>query len=115
MRNATAHAPPAEIPAKIPSSRARRRAVSSASPCVTDSVRSTRVPSKIFGRYSTGHFRIPGMDAPSAGWAPTIVIAGFCSFRYFDTPMIVPVVPIAETKCVMRPPVSRQISGPVVR
>jgi hypothetical protein len=29
--------------------------------------------------------------------------------------MIVPVVPIAETKCVTRPPVSRQISGPVVR
>ena len=28
--------------------------------------------------------------------------------------MIVPVVPIAETKCVMRPSVSRQISGPVV-
>ena len=29
-------------------------------------------------------------------------------------PVIVPVVPIALTKWVMRPPVSRQISGPVV-
>ena len=27
--------------------------------------------------------------------------------------MIVPVVPMALTKCVIRPPVSRQISGPV--
>ena len=58
---------------------------------------------------------MPGIDEPSAGCAPTIVIAGFFSFRNFDTPMIVPVVPIAETKCVMRPSVSRQISGPVVR
>ncbi len=29
--------------------------------------------------------------------------------------MMVPVVPMLETKCVMRPPVSRQISGPVVQ
>jgi hypothetical protein len=44
-----------------------------------------------------------------------IAIAGFFSFRNLDTPMIVPVVPIADTKCVMRPSVSRQISGPVPR
>jgi hypothetical protein len=43
-----------------------------------------------------------------------MVIAGFF-LRYFDTPMMVPVVPIAETKCVMRPWVSLQSSGPVVR
>ena len=29
--------------------------------------------------------------------------------------MIVPVVPMLDTKCVIRPSVSRQISGPVVR
>ena len=32
-----------------------------------------------------------------------------------DTPVIVPVVPIADTKCVIAPPVSRQISSAVVR
>ena len=31
-----------------------------------------------------------------------------------DTPVIVPVVPMALTKCVMRPPVCSQSSGPVV-
>ena len=55
---------------------------------------------------------MPGIDAPSAGCAPTTTIAGFFSFRNVDTPMIVPVVPIAETKCVMRPSVSRHSSGP---
>ena len=44
-----------------------------------------------------------------------IVIAGFFSFKYLDTPMMVPVVPIAETKCVIAPCVSFQSSGPVVR
>ncbi len=38
----------------------------------------------------------------------------FCSFRYREVPMMVPVVPIALTKCVTLPWVSRQISGPVV-
>ena len=43
-----------------------------------------------------------------------VITALLFSFRNFDTPVIVPVVPIALTKCVMRPSVSRQISGPVV-
>ena len=38
-----------------------------------------------------------------------------CSFRKRDTPVMVPVVPMAETKCVTPPAVCRQISGPVLR
>ena len=37
----------------------------------------------------------------------------FCAFRYRPTPLIVPPVPTPATKCVMRPAVWRQISGPV--
>jgi hypothetical protein len=44
-----------------------------------------------------------------------ICIDGFFSLRKRDTPMIVPVVPIADTKWVIDPCVSRQISGPVPR
>ena len=54
------------------------------------------------------------MREPSFGCAPMIRTAGFFSFRKRETPVIVPVVPIALTKWVMRPPVSFQISGPVV-
>ena len=54
------------------------------------------------------------MREPSLGCAPMIRTAGFFSFRKRETPVIVPVVPIALTKCVIRPPVSFQISGPVV-
>src|SRR6185369_6758909 len=50
MRSATASAPPDEMPAKMPSSRAMRRANSSASAWLTLSTRSTRDFSKIFGR-----------------------------------------------------------------
>ena len=41
------------------------------------------------------------MREPSAGCAPRMRTAGFFSFRKRDTPVIVPVVPIALTKCVM--------------
>src|SRR5664279_4831053 len=56
---ATETAPPDEIPAKIPSSQAKRLVISSASLCDTDSTRSTRERSKISGRYASGHLRIP--------------------------------------------------------
>ena len=52
------------------------------------------------------------LDSPS-GCTPMIWMSGFCSFRYCDTPMMVPVVPIEATKWVTWPWVSRQISGPV--
>ena len=42
-----------------------------------------------------------------------IWIAGFFSLKKREQPMIVPVVPMLLTKCVIRPAVSRQISGPV--
>ncbi len=54
------------------------------------------------------------MLSSPAGWTPTIRTAGFFSFMNLDTPMMVPVVPMALTKWVIAPPVSRQISGPVV-
>ena len=41
--------------------------------------------------------------------------SGFCAFSARLTPVIVPPVPMPATKCVMRPSVCRQISGPVVR
>jgi hypothetical protein len=54
------------------------------------------------------------MREPSLGCAPMIRTAGFFSRRKRETPVIVPVVPIALTKWVIAPPVSFQISGPVV-
>jgi hypothetical protein len=56
---------------------------------------------------------MPGICEPSVGWQPMIWIRGFRSFRNRPAPMIVPVVPMLETKWVIRPSVSRQISGPV--
>ena len=58
--------------------------------------------------------------SPSSPWngesgcTPTSRTAGFRSFRYPPVPIMVPVVPIAATKWVTRPPVWAQISGPVV-
>ena len=49
-RSAMHSAPAAEIPAKMPSSAAIRRAIASASAWLTFSIRSTRERSKIFGR-----------------------------------------------------------------
>ena len=40
-------------------------------------------------------------------------IAGFCSFRNLPAPLIVPPVPTPQTRCVTRPSVWSQISGPV--
>ena len=54
------------------------------------------------------------MREPSLGCAPMMRIAAFFSFRKRLTPVIVPVVPIALTKCVMRPSVSAHSSGPVL-
>jgi hypothetical protein len=54
------------------------------------------------------------MREPSLGWAPMMRTAGFFSLRKRATPVMVPVVPMALTKCVMRPPVCSHSSGPVV-
>lgn len=51
----------AEMPPKMPSSRASRRAISSASAWETSTVRSTAEGSKILGTYSGGHARMPGI------------------------------------------------------
>jgi hypothetical protein len=64
--------------------------------------------------YSAGHLRMPGMREPSLGCAPITRTASLRSLRKREVPVMLPVVPIALTKCVTRPAVSRQISGPVV-
>lgn len=45
--------------------------------------------------------------------SPTLM-SGFCSLRYFPAPVIVPPVPIPETKASTFPAEPLQISGPVV-
>ncbi|MNC89835.1 hypothetical protein D3C83_58350 [compost metagenome] len=57
---------------------------------------------------------MPGICEPSVGWQPMTWIFGFFSLKKREQPMMVPVVPMLETKWVILPPVSRQISGPVV-
>ncbi len=91
-------APPLLTPAKMDSWWANFLAISSASSWVTVRIWSTLFGSYIFGRYSSRHLRMPGMLAPSAGCTPTICTSGFFYLRYRDTPIIVPVVPIADTK-----------------
>lgn len=56
------------------------------------------------GTYSGGHARMPGILDPSAGCAPTIC-TGVARLQEPRDPVIVPVVPIADTKCVIRPSV----------
>jgi len=43
---------------------------------------------------------MPGMREPSCGCAPMIWMPGFFSFKKRDTPVMVPVVPMALTKWV---------------
>src|SRR5690606_4119631 len=107
-------APPLLIPANIPSSRARRLDMAIASDSLTSRTESTFLGSNILGRYSTGHFLIPGILELSVGCTPTICTLAFCSFKNVDVPIMVPVVPIEDTKWVLPPWVSLQISGPVV-
>jgi len=96
--NAACKAPPLLIPANTPSSLAILRVMATASASLTSRIWSTLLESKILGKNSGDHLRIPGILEPSVGCVPTIWTSGFCSFRYLDTPMMVPVVPIAETK-----------------
>jgi hypothetical protein len=56
----------------------------------------------------------PDRTEPS-GSATTTTIPGFCAFRWWAVPEIVPPVPTLATKWVTRPSVWSQISGPVVR
>ena len=56
----------------------------------------------------------PLMTGDSAGSTATTRMAGFFSFRYLPTPLIVPPVPTPATKTSILPPVASQISGPVV-
>src|SRR4026208_1089175 len=81
QKHIAAPAPPEERPANMPSPRARRRVISSLSSWLTSITRSTRVRSKMRGRYSAGHLRMPGTWAPGAGRTPVAGLAAFFSFR----------------------------------
>ena len=48
-----------------------------------------------------------------SGWTSMALMEGLYSFSLRVVPVKVPLVPTAATKCVMRPSVCRQISGPV--
>lgn len=65
----------------MPSMRASARMHSSASRCVMSITLSTRDASKMLGRYSGGHRRMPGMDDSLAGCSPTIWTSGFLLLR----------------------------------
>ena len=56
----------------------------------------------------------PDSTLPS-GSAPTMTRSGAARLQVAPAPLIVPPVPTATTRCVTRPSVWRQISGPVVR
>ncbi len=56
----------------------------------------------------------PEYTEPSGSAPTTRTFPPDTSLRYRPVPLIVPPVPTPVTKCVMRPAVSRQISGPVV-
>ena len=119
-RTAAATAVPPEPPISRPSSRATRRAMRNESssltaitPSITDGSyvsgqKSSPTPSTMYGRPDPPEYTDP------SGSAPMIRTAGFCSFRYRPMPVMVPPVPRPATKCVTRPAVCRQISGPVV-
>ena len=85
------------MPAKMPSSRAIRRHMSSASSWLTETVSSMCSRHK-FSACFLGHLRMPGMREPSDGCAPMIRMDGFFSFRKREKPVMVPVVPMALTK-----------------
>jgi hypothetical protein len=57
---------------------------------------------------------MPGICEPSSGWQPMTWIFADKTLKKREQPMMVPVVPMEDTKCVSLPSVSRQISGPVV-
>jgi hypothetical protein len=63
---------PPPLPAKTPSSNAKSFSHSSASASLLPQCGSTFEESKILGKYSCGHFLIPGICEPSLGCAPTI-------------------------------------------
>ena len=113
IRSATSHAPPDEMPPKMPSSRrqpARHRfgrglahVLDAIDAAAVEDLRQIGFRPLADARNARAFLRLRADDLDRLDSFPS----DSC-----DTPMIVPVVPIAETKCVMRPSVSRQISGP---
>ncbi len=106
---------------RSPSSRVTRRAAANDSASVTITVRSTRAGSYVVGQKSsptpsTRYGRpVPPEYTEPSGSAPMICTSGFIRFRWRATPVIVPPVPTPATKCVTRPAVCCQTSGPVER
>src|SRR6266545_1638830 len=113
-RMAASNAAPLEVPTRQPSSRASCRTAACASSVATDIVSSARVGSQIPGTRELSRCFTPSIPwkGPS-GWTATKAMRRSCFLRNRPTPTNVPVVPRQATKCVMRPRVWSQISGPV--
>jgi len=70
----------------------------------------------LFGCFRKSYAQLPVTDeeVKSFGSTATTRISGFFSFRYRPAPVSVPPVPTPHTRISTAPPVSFQISGPVV-
>ena len=66
------------------------------------------MPSVRYGRATSPERTLP------SGSAPTTTRSGRWARRWRAAPVIVPPVPTLATRCVIRPAVCSQISGPVV-
>mmetsp|Transcript_21912 Transcript_21912/g.61021 ORF Transcript_21912/g.61021 Transcript_21912/m.61021 type:complete len:279 (-) Transcript_21912:42-878(-) len=114
-------AAPDEIPQKMPSDVASRRAMAMASSPGIWMTSSSREVSALPGMNPApmpwilcGPGDPPEMTADSAGSTAMSCMEGFMGLRNCPVPVSVPPVPTPPTRASMLPPVSRQISGPVV-
>jgi len=119
--NAAVTAAPEEMPQNIPSSMASRLAIRIASSEETVIVSSTSSVDKFLGTKPApipwilcGPGLPPEMTGDSVGSTAITLSSGFSGRRYWAHPVSVPPVPTPETRKSILPPVSLQISGPVV-
>src|SRR5215208_6233063 len=123
---------PHDPPTSSASSRASRRVISNESASDTamissgtvgsyaDGQKSSPTPSTRYGRPVPPEYTDPSGSTPTMRTGPDPADPPLppreadTSLRYRPVPVIVPPVPTPATKCVTRPSVSRQISGPVV-
>mmetsp|Transcript_20778 Transcript_20778/g.61989 ORF Transcript_20778/g.61989 Transcript_20778/m.61989 type:complete len:204 (+) Transcript_20778:277-888(+) len=87
-------------------------APSMATPPVAASLRSTSA-SAAAPRSGSSRWATKPANLDFSGSERTTSTSGFCALRCLPTPMIVPPVELAMTKCVTAPPVWAQISAPV--
>ena len=121
ISTAACAAAPEEMPPRIPSSFARRRAIANDSSFETWNVSSTNVVSRFFGMNPApmpwilwGPGAPPEITGEFAGSTAMILSEGFFGFQNRPTPVIVPPVPTPATKMSILPSVSFHSSGAVV-